>query len=57
MGKKVEIQIDANRPKLGNRKGIRVENYSKPACKKEILIKSTETTACWYVWYLFNLFS
>ena len=34
MDKKVEIQIEANRPKLNNRKGIRVENYSKPARKK-----------------------
>ena len=32
--KKVEIQIEANRPKLSNQKGIRVENYSKPASKK-----------------------
>ena len=34
--KKVEIQIEAlaYRLKLSNRKGIRVENYSKPASKK-----------------------
>ena len=54
MDKKVEIQIEANRPKLSNQKCIRVKNCSKPASKKRNLRQNQlkQQIACWYVRYL-----